>query len=52
MLTTQPYMGCERPDLAPSLRGMPVKSHILFWRWVGMMGRPNPAGLSIEPTVR
>jgi len=21
-------------------------------RWVGMMGRPNPAGLSIQPTVR
>ncbi len=32
MLTTQPDMGCERPDLAPRLRSMPVKSHILFYR--------------------
>ena len=32
MLITQPQMGCERPDLAPSLRSMPVKRHILFYR--------------------
>ncbi len=31
-LTTQPFMGTERPELGADMRSFPVKSHIVFYR--------------------
>ncbi|MFC4363413.1 type II toxin-antitoxin system RelE/ParE family toxin [Simiduia curdlanivorans] len=32
MLTEQPLMGVERPELLPHTRSLPVQSHTLFYR--------------------
>lgn len=32
LLTQQPLMGTERPELLPNSRSLPIESHILFYR--------------------
>lgn len=32
LLTQQPLMGTERPELLPDTRCLPIESHILFYR--------------------
>ncbi len=32
LLTQQPLMGTERPELLPDARSLPIKSHTLFYR--------------------
>ena len=32
LLTQQPLMGTERPELLPDTRSLPVESHTLFYR--------------------
>ena len=32
LLTQQPLMGTERPELLPETRSIPIKSHTLFYR--------------------
>jgi toxin ParE1/3/4 len=32
LLTQQPLMGTERPDLLPDTRSLPIESHTLFYR--------------------
>ncbi len=32
LLTQQPYMGCERPELLSGLRALTIQSHTLFYR--------------------
>ena len=32
LLTQQPLMGTERPELLPDLRSLPIESHTLFYR--------------------
>jgi toxin ParE1/3/4 len=32
LLTQQPLMGTERPELLPNARSLPIKSHTLFYR--------------------
>lgn len=32
LLTQQPLMGTERPELLPDTRSLPIESHILFYR--------------------
>jgi toxin ParE1/3/4 len=32
LLTQQPYMGTERPELLPHARSLPIESHTLFYR--------------------
>ena len=35
LLTEQPLLGVERPDLFPSIRSLPIESHILFYSMNG-----------------
>jgi toxin ParE1/3/4 len=32
LLTQQPLMGTERPELLPNTRSLPIESHTLFYR--------------------
>jgi len=32
LLTQQPLMGAERPELLPDTRSLPIESHTLFYR--------------------
>jgi toxin ParE1/3/4 len=32
LLTQQPLMGTERPELLPNIRSLPIESHTLFYR--------------------
>ncbi|MCW8917599.1 MAG: type II toxin-antitoxin system RelE/ParE family toxin [Gammaproteobacteria bacterium] len=32
LLTQQPLMGTERPELLPDTRSLPIESHTLFYR--------------------
>ena len=32
LLTQQPLMGIERPELLPDMRSFPIESHTLFYR--------------------
>lgn len=32
LLTQQPLLGTERPELLPDTRSLPIESHILFYR--------------------
>lgn len=32
LLTQQPHMGTERPELLPDTRSLPIESHTLFYR--------------------
>jgi len=32
LLTEQPLIGVERPELLPNTRSLPIQSHILFYR--------------------
>ena len=32
LLTQQPLMGIERPELLPDMRSLPIESHTLFYR--------------------
>ena len=32
LLTQQPLMGMERPELLPDMRSLPIDSHTLFYR--------------------
>jgi toxin ParE1/3/4 len=32
LLTEQPLMGTERPELLPDIRSLPIESHTLFYR--------------------
>ncbi len=32
LLTEQPLMGVEHPELLPQIRSLPIKSHTLFYR--------------------
>ncbi len=32
LLTKQPLMGIERPDILPDIRSFPIGSHVLFYR--------------------
>jgi toxin ParE1/3/4 len=32
LLTEQPLMGTERPELLPDMRSLPIESHTLFYR--------------------
>ncbi|WP_445765625.1 type II toxin-antitoxin system RelE/ParE family toxin [Rheinheimera sp.] len=32
LLTEQPLIGLERPELLPQIRSLPIQSHILFYR--------------------
>ena len=32
LLTQQPFMGTERPELLPDTRSLPIESHTLFYR--------------------
>lgn len=32
LLTQQPLMGTERPDLLPDTRSLPIENHTLFYR--------------------
>ena len=32
LLTEQPLMGAERPELLPDIRSLPIESHTLFYR--------------------
>ncbi|WP_333608045.1 type II toxin-antitoxin system RelE/ParE family toxin [Arsukibacterium sp.] len=32
LLTEQPLIGVERPELLPHIRSLPIQSHILFYR--------------------
>lgn len=32
LLTQQPLMGTERPELLPDVRSLPIESHTLFYR--------------------
>lgn len=32
LLTQQPFMGAERPELLPGIRSLPIESHTLFYR--------------------
>jgi len=35
LLTQQPLMGIERPELLPDTRSLPIESHTLFYRVAG-----------------
>ncbi len=32
LLTQQPFIGVERPELLPDIRSLPIESHTLFYR--------------------
>lgn len=32
LLTRQPLMGTERPELLPNIRSLPIESHTLYYR--------------------
>ena len=32
LVSEQPLIGIERPDLMPTMRSLPIESHVLFYR--------------------